>query len=231
VPQTTQATQATPATPASLSALPLVEVPATGNAPAADSFAIMISGDGGWAGLDRGIAKSFAARGIPVVGVDSLRYFWREKTPDDTARDLAAIIQQYQQRWHRSAVHLLGYSFGADVLPFLMNRLPPPLAASVRSVTLVAPSESATFEIHISNWLPGVTTPGLPLPPEIARMASPPLCIHGAGETDTPCGALPREQSVEIGDGHHLGGDADGIVARVLQRKSTTACAGKEPCG
>ncbi len=137
-------------------ALPLIEVPATGNAPASDSFAIMISGDGGWAGLDRSIAKAFAARGIPVVGIDSLRYFWSEKTPDATARDLAAIIQQYQQRWHRSGVHLLGYSFGADVLPFLANRLPPPLAASVRSVTLVAPSESATFEIHISNWIPGV---------------------------------------------------------------------------
>jgi type IV secretory pathway VirJ component len=226
-----EAPQATQPTPASLSALPLIEVPATGNAPAADSFAIMISGDGGWAGLDRGIAKSFAARGIPVVGLDSLRYFWSEKTPDATARDLAAIIQQYQQRWHRGVVHLLGYSFGADVLPFLVNRLPAALAASVRSVTMVAPSGSATFEIHVSNWIPGVTTPGLPLPPEIARMASPPLCIHGAGETDTPCGALPREYSVEIGNGHHLGGDADGIVTRVLQRKATAACAGKEPCG
>ncbi len=89
----------------------------------------------------------------------------------------------------------------------------------MRSVTLVEPSDSATFEIHISNWLPGVTTPGLPLPPEIARMATPPLCIHGAGEKDSPCGALPRELHVEIGNGHHLGGDAEGIVARVLQRK------------
>jgi type IV secretory pathway VirJ component len=224
-------TQPASAKPALLSALPLVEVPASASAPAADSFAILISGDGGWAGLDRSIAKSFAARGIPVVGLDSLRYFWAEKTPDATARDLAAIIQQYQQRWHRNAVHLLGYSFGADVLPFAVNRLPPPLATMVRSVTLVAPSESAIFEIHVSNWLPGVTTPGLPLPPELARMATPPLCIHGAGETDTPCGGLPRELLVTIGNGHHLGGDADGIVARVLQRKSTSACAGKDPCG
>lgn len=217
--------------PASIAGLPLVEVPAAGNAPATDAFAILISGDGGWAGLDRNIAKSFAARGIPVVGIDSLRYFWSERTPDATARDLAAIIQQYQQRWHRNAVHLLGYSFGADVLPFLVNRLPKPLAGNVRSVTLVAPSESATFEIHVSNWIPGVVTPGLPLPPEIARMAVAPLCIHGAGETDTPCSGLPPGLSVEIGNGHHLGGDADGIVEFALQRKTTAACAGKEPCG
>lgn len=222
---------ASPASAASLAGLPLVEVPAASGAPAADSFAIMISGDGGWAGLDRGIARAFAARGIPVVGIDSLRYFWSEKTPDATARDLAAVIQQYQQRWHRNAVQLLGYSFGADVLPFLVNRLPRPLVADVRGVTLVSASTSASFEIHVSNWLPGVTTPGLPLPPEIARMATPPLCLHGAGETDSPCGGLPRELSVEIGHGHHLGGDAEGIVARVLQRKPPGVCAGREPCG
>jgi type IV secretory pathway VirJ component len=215
----------------SIAGLPLVEVPATVNAPAADAFAILISGDGGWAGLDRGIAKSFADRGIPVVGMDSLRYFWSEKAPDAAARDLAAIIRQYQQRWHRDAVHLIGYSFGADVLPFMVNRLPPPLEGSVRSVTLLEPSDSATFEIHVSNWLPGVTTPGLPLPPEIARMATPPLCIHGAGVKDSPCGALPRELQVEIGNGHHLGGDADGIVTRVLQRKAPAACSGKGTCG
>ena len=128
-------------------------------------------------------------------------------------------------------MHLVGYSFGADVLPFLMNRLPRRLAADVRSMTLVAPSESATFEIHISNWLPGVTTPGLPTRPEIARLPLAPLCIHGAGEADTPCSALPGAHSVVIGSGHHLGGDAEGIVGRILQTPAAAPCAGKEPCG
>lgn len=219
--------------PPSLAGLPLVEIPLGGAAPvrASDAFAIIISGDGGWAGLDRDIAKAFVAQGIPVVGLDSLRYFWHEHTPEQTTRDLAAIIQNYRQRWNRQAVHLVGYSFGADVLPFLVNRLPQQLAAGVRSVTLVAPSESATFEIHISNWLPGVTTPGLPTKPEIARLPLAPLCIHGAGETDTPCAALPQAESVVIGSGHHLGGDAEGIVGRILQERDPAPCAGKEPCG
>jgi type IV secretory pathway VirJ component len=210
-----------------LAQLPLVEVQPTA---AGDAFAVMISGDGGWAGLDRNIAKAFAARGIPVVGLDSLRYFWSPRTPEEASRDLAAIIDAYRQRWHRSAVHLLGYSFGADVLPFLVNRLPERLAASVRSVTLVAPSDSATFEIHISNWLPGVTTAGLPTRPELARLMVAPLCVQGAGEAEDPCGGAPHGRTVQIGSGHHLGGDAEGIVTHVLQAP-TTACAGKEPCG
>ena len=216
-----------------LDALPLVEVPAAPDATgtSSDSFAVLISGDGGWASLDRGIARNFALRGVPVVGLDSLRYFWKERSPEQAAHDLAAIMEYYRRHWHRSAAHLVGYSFGADVLPFLVNRLPPEQAAEVRSVTLVAPSELATFEIHVSDWLPGVTTHGLPVRPELARLKPAPLCIHGAGETDAPCAGLPTASSVQIGSGHHLGGDAAGIVERILQPDHASACAGKEPCG
>ena len=72
----------------SLAGLPLIEVPlAAGDAAGtSDAFAIMISGDGGWAGLDRDIARAFVARGIPVVGLDSLRYFWHARTPEQATR-------------------------------------------------------------------------------------------------------------------------------------------------
>jgi type IV secretory pathway VirJ component len=42
---------------------------------------VLISGDGGWASIDKGIAKALVARGVPVAGLDSLRYFWSERTP------------------------------------------------------------------------------------------------------------------------------------------------------
>ena len=42
-----------------------------------DTFAVLLSGDGGWAGLDKEVAAALAARGIPVAGIDSLRYFWQ----------------------------------------------------------------------------------------------------------------------------------------------------------
>ena len=165
-------------------AMPLVEVAATGvSAPAlAGRLAIVLSGDGGWASLDRKIAGSFAQAGIPVVGVDSLRYFWSGRTPEQAAGDVAALITHYLAQWHLSRVDLVGYSFGADVLPFIVNRLPAATAARLSSITLVEPSESATFEIHVSNWLPGVTTPGEPLAPELARLKPAPLCIYGAGD-------------------------------------------------
>lgn len=219
--------------------LPLVAVPASGSSPAtADQFALVISGDGGWSALDRRLAEAFGRRGIPVVGLDSLRYFWRERTPQEAARDVAAMIDRYAALWNRHRVHLIGYSFGADVMPFVVNRLPPEISRRVASITLLSPSDSAIFEVHISNWLPGVVTPGTPLQPEIARMGRVPLCLFGAGEPATFCDQIAPGQSHEVGKGHRLGGDGEAVVTRILQNPAGSAaaareaaCAARDPCG
>ncbi len=35
----------------------------------------------GWRDLDREIGENLQKEGIPVVGVDALRYFWNERQP------------------------------------------------------------------------------------------------------------------------------------------------------
>lgn len=41
---------------------------------------------------------------------------------------------------------------------------------------------------------------------------------HGAdGGGRSGCSELPSSQAVQIGTGHHLGGDADSVVARILR--------------
>ncbi len=108
--------------------LPLTEIPA---AKPGSWMAVVVSGDGGWRDLDKEIGEQLAARGAPVVGVDSLRYFWSAKTPDEVARDLAAIIDAYGDSWGTQKVVLVGYSFGAAVLPFAVNDCPPAMRARV----------------------------------------------------------------------------------------------------
>ncbi|RNF27906.1 hypothetical protein NM04_26050, partial [Massilia aurea] len=90
--------------------LPLTAVPATAGATPAthELFAVLLSGDGGWAGLDQDVAAALAARGIPVVGFDSLRYFWRARTPETAARDLARVVRGYGAAWRRPRVLLIG---------------------------------------------------------------------------------------------------------------------------
>lgn len=204
-----------PAAVAALEDLPVVEVPAT--AGSGDSLAVLLTGDGGWSGLDRDVAGALAARGVPVVGLSTLQYFWRAKSPQRTADDVARILRHYLATWHKSRVLLLGYSMGADVLPFVVNRLPPDTLARVAGATMIAPGNTAAFEFHFTNWLGGGGD-GLPLAPEIGRLPVPLTCIYGDDDHDTVCRSLAgaRQRVLALPGGHHFGGDYERVADAVL---------------
>lgn len=212
--------------PESLDDLPLTEVPAT--AKESETFAVMISGDGGWAGLDQSVSAELAAHGVPVVGLNSLKYFWKARTPDSTATDVNRIVTQYAARWRKQRVLLIGYSFGADVMPFVFNRLPPATRARVTSVSLLGLGAAATWEVTVGEWLPGADDKGDPVVPEIARMpAMPILCVMGDGEHGSSCPKLtgPGITVRQIGDGHHFSGLAPQVVTEILSLASPPALA------
>src|SRR5262245_15972823 len=77
--------------------LPLVEV--ADGTHGGDTLAVFYSGDGGWAKVDRGVAGRLAQAGVPVVGYDSLLYFWTARTPVSAAADLASVLQHYMAAW------------------------------------------------------------------------------------------------------------------------------------
>lgn len=190
-------------------------------------MAVILSGDGGWAGLDREVAAALAAGGIPVAGVDSLRYFWTRRTPEGAAADLTKILGHYLAAWNKRFILLLGYSLGADVLPFLANRLEPQIASRVRVVALLGQSHDVDFEFHLTDWIPGRTTSGhRPVLPEARKLPAPRLlCVYGKEETDSLCLDLesPRWERVPLSGSHHFGVGYEAIVSAVL------AAAGEPP--
>ena len=215
-----------PPSPPQLAGLPLIEVPAKEAATHAaapgdrQSFAVLYTGDGGWTGLDQDVAAALATRGIPVVAMSSLKYFWHARTPEEAARDLDRIVQAYGERWKKSRVLLIGYSFGADVMPFLYNRLPQATRERVRSVSLLGLSTTASFEFHLSDWIPGGSGDGLATVPEIAAMGrgARVLCLYGADEKDSACPAVrrPGVEVVQIEGGHHFDGDYAALARRII---------------
>ena len=64
--------------------LGLVELPVTQASSA--PMVVFMSGDGGWAALDKGLSAQLQAHGMPVVGWSSLSYYWKKKTPDWSER-------------------------------------------------------------------------------------------------------------------------------------------------
>jgi type IV secretory pathway VirJ component len=212
-----------PPAPANLAGLPLVEVPATG-APtteaAKDTFAVLLSGDGGWAGLDKDVAATLAEHGVAVVGFDSLRYFWRKRTPGGLARDLDRIVRYYAAHWNRRHVVLVGYSQGANALPASFNRLPEPSRNMVAHLVLIGLEHKVAWQFHIGNWI-GPPADAQPILPEASKLsAATTLCLYGEGDGDTLCPELPAESvtAEQMPGGHHFNGAYDDLAARILGR-------------
>ena len=207
-----------PPPPDSLAGLPVVEVAAQG-ADNTDTFVVFVSGDGGWAGFDRDVATSLAVAGVPVAGIDSLRYFWTPRTPQGFAHDLDRIVRYYADRWHRSKVVLIGFSQGADVLPAAVNRLSPATRRTMTLAVLLSAGKRADFEFHVANWLGGGGQ-GLPIAPEVARMDPARIvCIYGLDDKDALCPSLPKGRAAVIalpGD-HHLGSDHARLANAILR--------------
>jgi type IV secretory pathway VirJ component len=197
--------------------LPLVELRSRGSS---RKLAVIVSGDGGWASLDRQIGETLAEEGIPVVGLNSLQYFWKARTPEQAASDLARILRHYLQAWGASEALLVGYSRGAETLPFMVTRLPQDLRSHIRAVALLAPGLTAEFEWHLADLLGRQSASGRRTVPEIRQLRGMRvLCIYGADETDSACPELPPgiATSIEVPGGHHFGGSYREVARRILQ--------------
>ncbi|MGB5473502.1 MAG: AcvB/VirJ family lysyl-phosphatidylglycerol hydrolase, partial [Gammaproteobacteria bacterium] len=205
-------------TPAGLKDLPLVEVPVK---QPGKTFAVIISGDGGWASIDKSLAENLATEGIPTVGLDSLHYFWTKRTPDEIGRALQDILRHYFTAWDMDKVLLIGYSRGADVLPFMASRLPPELFARVSLIALLGAEHGIEFEFRVSDWLPGsMKDASYQVKPEVEKLAHDNLlCIYGADEPAPLCPDLdPQQFKVhKMSGGHHFGGDYKALAALILR--------------
>ncbi|NCD72000.1 virulence factor family protein [Mucilaginibacter agri] len=186
--------------------LPIKVTEASGTA-TSDKMVLMISGDGGWTGFDQQIASEFASHGVPVVGLNSLKYFWIKKSPEQTAQDVLMLIDKYSVTWKKENIVLVGYSFGADVMPFIYNRLPENIKNRIQYVGLLSPSKDTDFEVHVSDLLNfGSSDRELKVPAEIEKMNAPHItCFFGKDEEDVPVNELPKQSCrvIILEGGHH----------------------------
>src|SRR5262249_25002141 len=137
---TTPVTQA-PALPEDVADLPLVEVPVPDGSP--QRIAIVLTGDGGWAGLDAALADQFAKHDIASVGLNTLKFFWQTRKPEEAADAVTRIIGHYGAQHPEADFVVVGYSFGAALAPVVINRLPEAARARVVAQVLLSPDPEA----------------------------------------------------------------------------------------
>ena len=189
-----------------------------------DTLAVLYSGDGGWAALDKGLADGLVRGGLPVIGYNSLRYFATPRTPDGAAADLAASLRRHMAAWGKQRVVLVGFSFGANALPVIVPRLPADLRRRVRLVALVGLGPTGDLRFSPVSWLNRGTPDAYATAPAVAAMRGAPLlCIYGDREPHPLCPTLPAGliRRVALRGGHHYDGDYAGLSRAILRALPT----------
>jgi type IV secretory pathway VirJ component len=188
------------------------------------ALAIIVSGDGGWRDIDKSIGEWLSERGVAVVGVDSLRYFWSKKSPGQVAADLALLLDHYGKEFGTTRYALIGYSFGADIMPDVWPLLPKTVRDRVGLVSLLALGLNADFEVTVEGFIGSASAESRPLTPGLVRLPMDRTqCIYGkedADDKETSCIApeLDRAQRISLEGGHHFDGDYTVVAEAIWKR-------------
>ncbi len=174
-----------------------------------------ISGDGGFNSFSKSFIKQWNNAGYPVVSLNARSYFFRAKQPDVAAKAIAELLAHYLVSWKRNNIILAGYSFGADVMPFIQTRLPQNIESKIGYTILLSPSHTTDFEVHLFYGHSGSSVPA-----EINKLNSPTLLVYGNKESDVPVAEVknPKVTSLVFSGDHHYDDNVGGLVAQIVKR-------------
>ena len=148
---------------------PVRELDAKNDSP----FIFYISGDAGFNTFSKELSDEFFKRNYDITALDSKAYFWKAKTPEESAIKIGEYLDEKLKRRKNQEILILGYSFGADISPFIINRLPKNLREKIVSVVLLDPSKTADFEVSLQGMIFDKARGDYEVLPEINKMKVP----------------------------------------------------------
>lgn len=185
-----------------------------------EALALYISGDGGWNNFSQGLAEAYAANGISVIGLNSFKYFWSKKSPQSTADEIAMLLNKYLVEWHKKKIILCGYSFGADVIPFIYRRLPENLRNRITVLQLLSPASFTDFEIHVNDLFGSQNSVrAMNIAAELELLNLPIICYYGELEDEKPLSTLKKNnfKCIILPGGHRYKESYNKIVSVLSQ--------------
>ena len=161
---------------------------------------IYITGDGGWNSFNQQLVQVIEERGYAVAALNSRKYFWSEKSPEEFAHDVEMLSCYYMNVFEKTSVIIVGYSFGADVASFLPGRLSVRLQKKISKIALISPSASTDFVIRLADLVGDSENMDrkYKVKPEIEQIRLPVVCTFGLEETKILKNALSGNNILTI---------------------------------
>lgn len=180
---------------------------------------VYISGDGGMNSFTNSLIKSLNTKGYAVLALDAKDYFWKKKDPQEFANDMNGAIGTYLKNKKRKNFIVLGYSFGADVTPFLITRLSASLNGKCKNIMLLSPSPNTNFEIKFLDMLGWGSSKGKNVVNELNRVSTPVVLFFGKDENEFPLNEIVVSKQVVVMDGgHHYDNDVEELANKLIAK-------------
>ena len=178
-----------------------------------------ISGDGGFNKFSTSFMQSLNKEGYAVIGLDAKDYFWNKKKPQEAATAIETAINGSNKEWKKKNIVLIGYSFGANVSPFMLTHISVALSNKITHLILLSPSAKTDFEIHVLQMFGWGKETGESVPAEINKIVKAVTIIVGDDENEFPFDQLTirNKQIIKMPGGHHYDGDVTALCKQVVQ--------------
>jgi len=182
---------------------------------------VFLSGEGGWRRFDDSLASDLRAEGFWVAGFDCWSYFWKaQEDRAALARDVRACADALARAAGRppaSPFLLAGYSFGADLAPWIAGGAD--WGHRLRGLLLVGPDRTGSLEVRITELLGFRPSSHTFSVADALRDAAgvPVVFVHASrdGSSDAPAlaaeAAEPKKLIVVEAGGHHFSGAERGL--------------------
>jgi len=178
-----------------------------------------ISGDGGYTSFSEGVCATINKAGYMVTSLNSKSYFDDKKTPRQTTDDFVNYLNdQFNKRKDRQFL-LIGYSFGADITPFVVNLFPDSIKKKLISVILLSPSTSTDFETHVWDKLGLKKKRSMDVVAEVNKLGTMKTAIILGNDDDFPINSIKLKNYVHelLPGGHHYEGNTDEVAKTVMK--------------
>ncbi len=186
------------------------------------TMVLYLSGDGGWLDFSDDLAVALSENGFNTVGFNSRSYFWNKKSLKQIGLDFSQLIHEYLQTYDSKSIILCGYSFGADVVPFIYNNLNFREKNKVKSLVLLSPFASTDFVVYTTDLLNlGGDNREFKVIKEVERITLPISCYYGEDESRQPLSVIKKKrfQLFELQGGHGYTESAiPFIISNILKR-------------
>jgi type IV secretory pathway VirJ component len=196
--------------------LPIIESKSTGNS---DYYVIFLTGNGGYRKLAQSVTQFLNSKNISVLAVNIKKYLWSEKSPDQIACDLETLIDRYNNKWSRKKVVFLGYSMGAEILPFAIDCMEDKYMHELIDMILIGPWQKATFKVKIEDYFFEINK-GTDIYEELLKMKTEKAYVICDDNKFSICrkdldGVIDHDF---LGGGHHFGGDYSSLTKLIGKR-------------